>query len=88
MAEKKKPAKMANRNVGAETIKDDGDKYVVLRDGIRVYGGTGVALGEAVRLATSLAEGAGIAKIDGPGVWTAGTVGTDGEFRAFETAAA
>ena len=33
MAEKRKPAKMANRNVGAETIKDDGDKYVVLRDG-------------------------------------------------------
>ena len=33
MAEKRKPAKMANRNVGAETIKDDGDKYAVVRDG-------------------------------------------------------
>ena len=62
MAEKKKPAKMANRNVGAEAIKDDGDKYAVVRDGLRVYGGGGVALGEAVRLATSLAAGAGIAK--------------------------
>lgn len=87
MAEKKKPAKMANRNVGAETIKDDGDKYVVLRDGFRVYGGKGVALGEAVRLATSLQEGAGIAKLEGD-AWTVGTIGTDGEFRAFETAAA
>ncbi len=33
MADKKKPAKMANRAVGAEAIKDDGDKYVVVRDG-------------------------------------------------------
>jgi hypothetical protein len=88
MAEKRKPAKMANRNVGAETIKDDGDKYVILRDGIRVYGGSGVALGEAVRLATSLAAGAGIARLDGPGTWTKGTIGADGEFVAYEGAAA
>ena len=88
MAEKKKPAKMANRNVGAETIKDDGDKYVVLREGIRVYGGRGVALGEAVRLATSLQAGAGIAKLEGDNSYVLGTVGSDGEFHAFEGAAA
>jgi hypothetical protein len=86
MAEKKKNAKMANRNVGQEAIKDDGDKYVVLRDGIRVYGGTGVALAEAVRLATSLQEGAGIAQITGDGTWTQGTLGNDGEFVAYQAA--
>ncbi len=68
MAEKKKNAKMANRNVGVETIKDDGDKYVVLRNGAQVYSGKGVALAEAVRLATSLQEGAGIAKVEGDAV--------------------
>ena len=88
MAEKKKPAKMANRNVGAETIKDDGDKYVVVRDGMRVYGGSGVALGEAVRLATSLAAGAGIARVNGGGPLTLGTVNGSGEFVAYEGAAA
>lgn len=87
MAEKKKPAKMANRNVGAETIKDDGDKYVVVRDGIRVYGGDGVALGEAVRLATSLAAAAGISRVEAGGL-TQGTVNGNGEFVAFESAAA
>jgi hypothetical protein len=87
MAEKsKKPAKMANRNVGAESIKDDGDKYVVVREGVRVYGGGGVALGEAVRLATSLADGAGISRIDGEAM-TLGTVNAEGEFVAFELAA-
>jgi hypothetical protein len=88
MAEKRKPAKMANRNVGAETIKDDGDKYVVLRDGVRVYGGSGVALGEAVRLATSLASGAGIGRLDGPGAWTQATMGSAGVFIASAGAAA
>lgn len=87
MAEKKKNAKMANRNVGVEVIKDDGDKYVVLRDGAKVYGGRGVVLAEAVRLATSLQEGAGIAKIEGD-TWLAGTVDQAGEFVAFENAAA
>ena len=88
MAEKKKPAKMANRNVGAEAIKDDGDKYVVVRDGLRVYGGTGVALGEAVRLATSLAAGAGISRVGGNGSLTSGTVNGSGEFVAYEPVAA
>ena len=86
MAEKKKNAKMANRNVGQEVIKDDGDKYVVLRDGIRVYGGGGVGLGEAVRLATSLQEGAGIAQLGADGTWTRGTVGENGEFVAYQAA--
>jgi hypothetical protein len=87
MAEKKKNAKMANRNVGVETIKDDGDKYVVVRDGFLVYGGGGVGLAEAVRLATSLAESAGIARVDN-GSRTPGTVNDAGEFVAFEQAAA
>jgi hypothetical protein len=86
MAEKKKNAKMANRNVGQEVIKDDGDKYVVLRDGIKVYGGKGVALAEAVRLATSLQEGAGIAQLAGDGSWTPGTVADSGEFVAYQAA--
>jgi hypothetical protein len=85
MAEKKKNAKMANRNVGVETIKDDGDKYVVLRDGAKVYSGKGVALAEAVRLATSLQEGAGIAKIEGE-VLTPGKVDDKNEFVAFQAA--
>jgi hypothetical protein len=85
MAEKKKPAKMANRNVGAETIKDDGDKYAVVRDGIRVYGGGGVALGEAVRLAPSLEAGAGIAKVEN-GSLVIGTINDGGEFVAYSAA--
>lgn len=88
MAEKKKPAKMANRNVGVEAIKDDGDKYIVVRDGFRVYGGAGVTLGEAVRLATSLTAGAGIARVDAGGSLTQGTVNGTGEFVAYEPAAA
>lgn len=85
MAEKKKNAKMANRNVGVEVIKDDGDKYVVLRDGAKVYGGRGVALAEAVRLATSLQEGAGIAKLEGD-TFTPGKLDESGEFVAFAAA--
>jgi hypothetical protein len=88
MADKKKPAKMANRNVGSEAIKDDGDKYVVMRDGFRVYGGSGVALGEAVRLATSLVAGAGISRVDAGGGLTQGTVNGSGEFVAYNGAAA
>ncbi len=85
MAEKKKNAKMANRNVGVEVIKDDGDKYVVLRNGAKVYGGGGVVLAEAVRLATSLQEGAGIAKVEGDG-WVPGKIDQSGEFVAFQAA--
>jgi hypothetical protein len=88
MAEKRKPAKMANRNVGAEVIKDDGDKYVVMRGDVRVYGGKGVALGEAVRLATSLAETAGVSRVDADGTLTPGSVTSAGEFVAYEGAAA
>jgi hypothetical protein len=89
MAEKKKAAKMANRNVGAtEAIKDDGDKYVVVRDGMRVYGGSGVALGEAVRLATSLSAGAGIARVNGGSSLTLGTLNGTGEFVEYAAAAA
>jgi hypothetical protein len=87
MAEKKKNAKMANRNVGAEVIKDDGDKYAVVRDGLRVYGGDGVALAEAVRLATSLTAGAGIARVEN-GSLVVGSINGSGEFVAFEGAAA
>jgi len=87
MAEKKKNAKMANRNVGAEVIKDDGDKYAVVREGIRVYGGRGVSLGEAVRLATSLEAGAGVARVDN-GSLVIGSVNEAGDFIAFESAAA
>jgi hypothetical protein len=83
MAEKKKPAKMANRKVGVETIKDDGDKYIVVRNGARVYGGKGVALGEAVRLATSLAETAGVSRLNPDGSVTPGTV-NDGQFIPYE----
>ena len=83
----KKPAKMANRNVGAETIKDDGVKYAVVRDGARVYGNTeGVSLGEAVRLATTLAETAGVSRIDDDGALTPGTLNADGVFVAYEAA--
>lgn len=80
MAEKKKNAKMANRNVGVEVIKDDGDKYVVIRESIRVYGGKGVALAEAVRLATSLEASAGISRVNADGTETPGSVTEAGEF--------
>ena len=88
MAEKKKNAKMANRNVGAEVIKDDGDKYVVVRGDVRVYGGSGVALAEAVRLATSLEAAAGVSRLNPDGTTTVGSVSTDGQFLAYEPTAA
>jgi len=88
MAEKRKPAKTANRNVGAETIKDDGDKYVVMIGEERAYGGRGVALGEAVRLATSLVAQAGVSRLNEDGTLTAGSVTHAGEFRAYEPTAA
>ena len=86
MAEKKKNAKMANRNVGVEVIKDDGDKYVVIREGIRVYGGRGVALAEAVRLATSLEDTAGVSRLNPDGTVTPGSVTEAGEFVEYAAA--
>ena len=88
MAEKKKNAKMANRKVGTEVIKDDGDKYVVTRGDVRVYGGVGVALAEAVRLATSLESTAGVSRVNTDGTITPGSVTGDGQFVAYEPAAA
>jgi hypothetical protein len=87
MAANKKPAKMANRNVGLETVKDDGDKYtVVLGDGRRAYAGAGVALPEAVRLAITLVAPAYVAKVEADGSLTLGSV-TNGAFVATATAA-
>lgn len=80
----KKPAKMANRNVGLQTVKDDGAKYaVVLADGRRAYGGAGVALPEAVRLATTLIAPASVAKVEADGSLTHGSV-VSGAFVAAE----
>jgi hypothetical protein len=86
MAPKKKPAKMANRNIGAEAVKDDGDRYAVVGpDGRPVYPGGGVALNEAVRLGTSLVAAAGIARVEADGTLTPGRIGQQG---LFETAPA
>jgi hypothetical protein len=88
MAPKKKPAKMANRNLGVEAVKDDGDRYaVVSADGRPVYPGRGVALNEAVRLGTSLVAAAGIARIEDDGTLTPGRIGQAGEFEAVTPAA-
>jgi hypothetical protein len=89
MAKSKKPAKMANRNVGVAQvqIQDDGDKYLVVRAGRVVYPGQGLPLADAVRLASTLAEPAGVAKVDADGALTEGTV-LNGEFIAREAAAA
>lgn len=82
MAANKKPAKMANRNVGQQTLKDDGDKYaVVLADGRRAYDGPGVTLPEAVRLAAALVAPTRIAKVGSDGSLTLGSV-LDGTFVA------
>jgi hypothetical protein len=81
MAPKKKPAKMANRNIGAQAVKDDGDKYAVIAaDGRPVYPGGGVALNEAVRLGTSLVAAAGIARVEADGTLTPGRIDQAGEF--------
>jgi hypothetical protein len=76
MAPKKKPAKMANRNIGAQVVvKDDGDKYAVVgADGRPVYPGGGVALNEAVRLGTSLVAAVGIARVESDGTLTPGRI--------------
>ena len=81
MAPKKKPAKMANRNIGLEAVKDDGEKYAVINgDGRPVYPGRGVALNEAVRLGTQLVAAAGIARVEGDGTLTPGRISQAGEF--------
>jgi len=78
---KKKPAKMANRNLGAEAVKDDGEKYAVVNgDGRPVYPGAGVALGEAVRLGTQLLAAAGIARLESDGTLTPGRLDDAGAF--------
>ena len=73
---KKKPAKMANRNIGTvEAVKDDGDKYAVMgMNGKPVYPGDGIGLHEAVRLATSLVSGGGLARVESDGTLTPGRV--------------
>lgn len=88
MAPKKKPAKMANRRLGGDAVKDDGDRYaVVAGDGRPVYPGGGVALNEAVRLGTSLVSAAGIARVEGDGTLTPGRIGDGGTFETAGTAA-
>lgn len=71
---KKKPAKMANRNIGTvEAVKDDGDKYAVVgANGKPVYPGGGIGLHEAARLATSLVDGGGLARVESDGTLTPG----------------
>jgi hypothetical protein len=83
MAEKakKKPAKMANRNIGLDAVKDDGEKYAVINgDGRPVYPGGGVTLNEAVRLGTQLVASAGIARVEGDGTLTPGRIDGSGSF--------
>jgi hypothetical protein len=88
MAPKKKPAKMANRNIGAEAVKDDGDKYAVIAaDGRPVYPGRGVTLNEAVRLGTTLVTAAGIARVEADGTLTPGRIGQAGLFETATPAA-
>jgi hypothetical protein len=85
MAEKakKKPAKMANRNLGLEAVKDDGEKYTVVNgDGRPVYPGQGVALTEAVRLGTQLLVAAGVARVEADGTLTHGRIDGSGAFAA------
>lgn len=80
----KKPAKMAGRNIGVVApIKDDGDKYRVVRDLKPVYLGSGIDLAEAVRLSTSMIVPAGIAKVEGDNL-IPGELSADGKFVAVE----
>jgi hypothetical protein len=87
MAQKKRPAKTANLGLGgAEAVKDDGEKYAVVNaSGKPVYPGRGVALNEAVRLATSLVNGAGLARVESDGTLTPGRLDT--ATGTFQTAA-
>jgi hypothetical protein len=89
MAQKanKRPAKMGNRNIGSgETVKDDGEKYAVVNGAGRpVYPGDGVTLNEAVRLATSLVSGAGLARVESDGALTPGRL--DSQSGTFQPAA-
>jgi hypothetical protein len=81
---KKKPAKMANRNIGGpQAGGDDGQRFTVVdASGARVYAGGGVALAEAIRLATSLVIPAGVARLEPDGTVTRGRVDPAGQFTA------
>ena len=64
----------------------NGEKYAVVNGvGKPVYPGDGVALNEAVRLATSLVSGAGLARIESDGVLTPGRL--DSQSGTFQPAA-
>jgi hypothetical protein len=78
---KKKPAKMAHRVGGPQLVGDDGHRFaVVSAEGARVYAGNGVALAEAVRLATTLVTPAGVARIEPDGSLTRGRIDGTGHF--------
>jgi hypothetical protein len=87
MAQKRKPARTAGRSAAApEAVKDDGARYAVVgASGRRIYPGQGVTLTEAVRLATSLVDGAGLARVEEDGTLTLGRLDTT--TGTFQTAA-
>lgn len=59
-----KKAKIATRNMGQSKVADDGERYIVVRNGRQVYPGSGVSLADAQRLAGGLAEPAEIVKAE------------------------
>jgi hypothetical protein len=81
---KKKPAKMASRNIGGlQLAGEDGHRFAVVdAGGARVYAGNGVGLAEAVRLATTLVTSAGVARIEPDGTLTRGRIDGSGHFAA------
>jgi hypothetical protein len=84
MAQRKRPGRTANRSV--EAVKDDGARYAVVNaSGRPIYPGRGVALNEAVRLATSLVNGGGLARVEPDGTLTPGRL--DAATGTFQTAA-
>ncbi len=87
MADKIKKAKMANRNIAAGSDAKgpvDSNRYTAVDErGKRVYCGVGLALAEAVRLASSLLASAGVARVEADGTLTHGTVGFAGETPVF-----
>ena len=92
MADKTKKAKMANRNIAAGNnakAPADPNRYTAVDErGERVYRGVGLALVEAVRLASSLLTPAGIARVEADGSLTHGTVSFAGEVPVFASVAA
>ena len=46
------------------TEKDDGTRWIVVRNGEPVYPGTGIPKQQAIRLATGLVEEAGIQQVE------------------------